>query len=191
VRCNVLPVKFESSVMQVGNSLRITIPQEVSKYLDIEKGDIVELWTENHSIVLEKKKLTFDAVWGFQEDILELRKNLGKNVIAHTSQPLGKPLHKYKGKLSITRDNFILEGQEVNSKQEATFLFSLQEITDVYLGWDETLRRFKDSRAWIRPLRITFKNETEGKLLYVYVKNPEGTIYGEENQKVYGILRRP
>jgi bifunctional DNA-binding transcriptional regulator/antitoxin component of YhaV-PrlF toxin-antitoxin module len=191
VRCNVLPVKFESSVMQVGNSLRITIPQEVSKYLDIEKGDIVELWTENHRIILEKKKLTFDAVWGFQEDILELRKNLGKNVIAHTSQPLGKPLHKYKGKLSITRDNFILEGQEVNSKQEATFLFSLQEITDVYLGWDDTLRRFKDSRAWIRPLRITFKNETEGKLLYVYVKNPEGTIYGEENQKVYGILRRP
>jgi bifunctional DNA-binding transcriptional regulator/antitoxin component of YhaV-PrlF toxin-antitoxin module len=186
-----LPVKFESSVMQVGNSLRITIPQEISKYLEIEKGDTVELWTENHSIVLEKKKLFFDAVWGFQEDILELRRNLGKNLIAHTSQPLGKPLHKYKGKLSITHDNFILEGEEVDSKQETTFLFSLQEITDIFLGWDDTLRRFKDSRAWIRPLRITFKNETETKLLYLYVKNPDGAVYGEENQKVYGILRRP
>lgn len=73
-----LPVKFESSVMQVGNSLRITIPQEISKYLDIEKGDRVELSVSNHSMVLEKKKLIFDAVWGFEEDIGELRKNLGK-----------------------------------------------------------------------------------------------------------------
>ena len=94
--------------MQVGNSLRITIPQEISKYIDLEKGDVVELWTSNHSIIVEKKKSIFDAVWGFQEDILEMRKNLGKNIIAHTSQPLGKPLHRYKGKLSITRDNIIL-----------------------------------------------------------------------------------
>jgi bifunctional DNA-binding transcriptional regulator/antitoxin component of YhaV-PrlF toxin-antitoxin module len=184
-----LPVKFESSVMQVGNSLRITIPHEISKYLDIEKGDIVELWTSNHSMVLEKKKLIFDAVWGFEEDIVELRKNLGKNIIAHTSQPLGKPLHKYKGKISITRDNFILEGEEADSKQKATFVFLLQEITDIFLGWDDILRRFKDSRAWIRPLRITFKNETDCKLLYLYTKNPEGAIYGEENQKIYKILQ--
>jgi bifunctional DNA-binding transcriptional regulator/antitoxin component of YhaV-PrlF toxin-antitoxin module len=176
--------------MQVGNSLRITIPQEISKYLDIEKGDIVELWTNNHSIILEKKKLLFDVVWGFQEDILELRKNLGKNIKAHTSQPLGKPLHRYKGKLSITRDNFILEGEEADSKQQTTFLFSMQEVTDIHLGWDDTLRRWKDSRAYIRPLRITFKNETEDKTLYLYAKNPDGVIYGEQNQKISGILQR-
>ena len=176
--------------MQVGNSLRITIPQEISKYLDIEKGDTVELWTNNHSIVLEKKKLIFDAVWGFQEDILELRKKLGKNLIAHTSQPLGKPLHKYIGSLSITRNNFILEGEEADSKQAATFLFSLQEIMDTYLGWDDSLRRLKDSRGWIKPLRITFGNETDGKILYLYAKNLDGVIYGEENQKVCGVLQR-
>ena len=51
-----MPVKFESSVMRVGNSLRITIPQEISKYLDIEKGDTIELWTNNHNIIMEKKK---------------------------------------------------------------------------------------------------------------------------------------
>ena len=184
-----MPVKFESSVMQVGNSLRITIPQEISKYLDIEKGDIVELWTNNHSIILEKKKLIFDAVWGFQEDILELRKNLGKNIKAHTSQPLGKPLHKYKGKISIVRGNFILEGEEADSKQQVTFLFPLHEITDIHLGWDNTLRRWKDSRAYIRPLRITFENETEGKILYLYAKNLDEAIYGEENQKICEILK--
>lgn len=185
-----MPVKFESSVMQVGNSLRITIPQEITKYLDIEKGDTMELWTENHSIILEKKKLTFDAVWGFEEDILELRKNIGKNIIAHTSQPLGKPLHKYKGELSITKDNLVLKGEDVDSKDEITLLFSIREITNVHLGWDDTLRRFKDSRAWIRPLRITFENEKESKILYLYAKKPEDTIFGEENQEIQEILQK-
>ena len=42
-----LPIKFELSVMQVGNSLRITIPKEVAKHLELTKGDTVELWVDN------------------------------------------------------------------------------------------------------------------------------------------------
>ena len=156
-----LPVKFESSVMQVGNSLRITIPKEISKYLDIKKGDI-----------------------------LELRKNLRKNIQAHASQPFGEPLHRYKGKLSITRNSLILEGEETETKQQTTFLFQLQEITDIHLGWDDTLRRWKDSRAYIKPLRIEFKNGTETRTLYLYTKNPDAATYGEENQEIFDILQR-
>lgn len=184
-----LPVKFESSVMQVGKSLRITIPQEIAKHLDIEKGDVVELWTNNHSIIIEKKVLVYDAIWGFQEDILELRKNLGKNIKAHTSQPMGTPLHKYKGQLTINRGSIILKGIGDGSKEPVTYLFSLQEITDTYLGWDDTLRRWKDTRAYIRPLRVTFENETESKILYLYAKRPGTAIYGEENAKINAILR--
>ena len=190
MRENMLPVKFESSVMQVGNSLRITIPQEISKYLDIKKGDILQVWTNNHNILIEKKKKIFDAIWGFQEDILELRKNLRKNIQAHASQPFGKPLHRYKGKLSITRNNLILEGEEKETKQQTTFLFQLQEITDIHLGWDDTLRRWKDSRAYIKPLRLEFKNGKEIRTLYLYTKNPDSTIYGEENQEIFDILQR-
>jgi AbrB family looped-hinge helix DNA binding protein len=51
-----LPVKFEVSVMQVGKSLRITIPKEIGKHLNIVKGDLVELWVDNHNIVVEKKR---------------------------------------------------------------------------------------------------------------------------------------
>ena len=51
-----VPVKFELSVMQVGNSLRITIPKEVAKHLELEKGDVVELWVDNQHIIVEKKK---------------------------------------------------------------------------------------------------------------------------------------
>lgn len=51
-----MPVKFEVSVMQVGKSLRITIPKEIRKHLNLVKGDSVELWVNNHSIIMEKKK---------------------------------------------------------------------------------------------------------------------------------------
>ena len=188
MRENVLPVKFESSVMQVGNSLRITIPQEISKHLEIEKGDILEVWVDNHTILLEKKKIIFDAIWAFKEDILQLRKDLKANINAHVSQPLGKPLHKYKGKISITRNNLILEGEIFDSKQQSIFLFSQKEITDFHLGWDNTLRRWKDSRAYIKPLRITFRNGIDTKTVYIYTKNPNSSVYGEKNQEIYEIL---
>ena len=53
-----MPVKFEVSVMRVGNSLRITIPKEVAKYLKLEKGDMVSMWTDNSHIVIEKKAIS-------------------------------------------------------------------------------------------------------------------------------------
>jgi len=51
-----MPIKFELSVMRVGNSLRITIPKEVAKHLQIGKGDTVELWVDNTHGVFKKKK---------------------------------------------------------------------------------------------------------------------------------------
>jgi len=50
-----MPVKFELSVMQVGNSLRITIPKEIAQHLKIKKGDMVKLWVDNQHIIVEKK----------------------------------------------------------------------------------------------------------------------------------------
>jgi len=50
-----MPVKFELSVMQVGNSLRITIPKEIAKYMQLKKGDTVELWVDNSRVIVEKK----------------------------------------------------------------------------------------------------------------------------------------
>jgi AbrB family looped-hinge helix DNA binding protein len=51
-----MPIKFELSVMQVGSSLRITIPKEIAQYLDLKKGDVVLMWTDNSHVILGKKK---------------------------------------------------------------------------------------------------------------------------------------
>ena len=49
-------VKFEVSVMAVGNSLRITIPKEVAKHLQLKKGDKISMRCDNQHIIIEKKE---------------------------------------------------------------------------------------------------------------------------------------
>ncbi len=51
-----MPLKIEVSVMQVGGSLRITIPKEVAAHLDLKKGDTVQFWADDNHVFLEKKK---------------------------------------------------------------------------------------------------------------------------------------
>ena len=50
-----MPVPFKIKVVQVGKSLKITIPKEICDYLNIRKGDVVAMWTDNGHIVVEKK----------------------------------------------------------------------------------------------------------------------------------------
>lgn len=50
-----MPIRFEVSVMQVGNSLRITIPKQVAQHLEIKKGDKLVMYSDNGHIILEKK----------------------------------------------------------------------------------------------------------------------------------------
>jgi AbrB family looped-hinge helix DNA binding protein len=49
-----MPVKFQVSVMQVGSSLRITIPKEVAGHLQLKKGDTVSMWCDNDHVIIEK-----------------------------------------------------------------------------------------------------------------------------------------
>jgi len=42
--------------MQVGNSLRVTIPKEVAKHLKIKKGDTMAMWVDNSTILMKKKE---------------------------------------------------------------------------------------------------------------------------------------
>jgi hypothetical protein len=100
------------------------------------------------------------------------------------------PLHKYKGQLTIERDKIMLKGEDTDSNEPTSLLFSLEEVKDVYLGWDDTLRQWKDTRAWIRPMRIIFQDETESKTLYIYAKKPEAQIYGGENENILQMFQK-
>ena len=51
---NSTPVEFEMSVVQVGNSLRVTLPVEIVKAMDLKKGDKVGMVLENSHLSLRK-----------------------------------------------------------------------------------------------------------------------------------------
>jgi len=51
-----MPVKFEISVVLVGKSLKITIPKEIAKHLNLKKGDTVAMWVDNSHIIVEVEK---------------------------------------------------------------------------------------------------------------------------------------
>ena len=50
-----MPIKFEVSVMQVGNSLRVTVPKQVAQHLQIKKGDKLLMYSDDGRVIIEKK----------------------------------------------------------------------------------------------------------------------------------------
>jgi bifunctional DNA-binding transcriptional regulator/antitoxin component of YhaV-PrlF toxin-antitoxin module len=50
-----LPVKFTVSVVQVGKSLKVTVPKEICEHLGLKKGDSVSMWVDDSHISMEKK----------------------------------------------------------------------------------------------------------------------------------------
>ena len=106
--------------------------------------------------------ITYDVIWGFKEDILEVRGRFKEHVwLAHLSQPMGIPLHKYKGKVTLNEHKIAFSGKDKDTQQPSEFTIPRQKILEPYLDWDDVLRRWKDTRAWIKPLRITFKTDEE------------------------------
>ena len=52
-----MPTKFKISVVQVGKSLKVTIPKEICDQFNLKKGDTVAMWAkEDGHILIEKNK---------------------------------------------------------------------------------------------------------------------------------------
>jgi bifunctional DNA-binding transcriptional regulator/antitoxin component of YhaV-PrlF toxin-antitoxin module len=50
-----MPITFTRSVFKSGDSFRITIPMEIIKALQIEEKEQLEIWLDDHHIVIKKK----------------------------------------------------------------------------------------------------------------------------------------
>jgi hypothetical protein len=130
----------------------------------------------------------YEAVWAFEEDTLGLRKSLGEEFEAHTSQPLGIPLHKYEGQLTIESEGIAFVGTGKDAHEDGRLFVFFKNISDLYLGWDDVVRRWTETRALIKPLKLTIENE-EKKTLYIYAKKVGSKIYGKENKALYEKLK--
>ena len=50
-----MPIQFERKVFTSGGSLRVNIPVEISKSLEISDGDTLLISLTDHQILMEKK----------------------------------------------------------------------------------------------------------------------------------------
>ena len=132
----------------------------------------------------------YDALWAFEEDIEELKKDFKEHILmAHLSQPLGKPLHRYIGKIVVEEEGIILSGKDTKTGERREIPIPREMIREIFLGWDDVLRRWRDTRAWIPPLRIRFEEEGKHRTLYIYAKKEEGRVYGRENRRIFEELK--
>ena len=89
------------------------IPSDPSKQPEqelalISAKSLLQSISNTISRLTPTSEIAFDAIWGFEEDILELKKSFKDHILkAHTSQPLGKPLHKYKGQITLDEESNI------------------------------------------------------------------------------------
>lgn len=51
-----MPIEFEISVVKVGNSLRMTIPKEIAKAMNLKKKDTVLVTMNNGHMLVRKKE---------------------------------------------------------------------------------------------------------------------------------------
>jgi AbrB family looped-hinge helix DNA binding protein len=51
-----MPITFERAVFATGGSLRVNIPAAIATSLGIKDGDTLVIGTNDHQIVMEKKK---------------------------------------------------------------------------------------------------------------------------------------
>ncbi len=161
----------------------------IEKYGYRKKNQVIEQLIKEF-IREHEWPMTFDAIWAFEEDMKELRGSFKERVLmAHLSQPLGKPLHRYMGKLIMEEDAFILSGKDKKTEMTSEIFIPREKIQEVFLGWDDVLRRWRDTRAWISPLRVRFEEDGKLKTLYIYIKKEEGKVYGRENSKIFEKLK--
>lgn len=120
-------------------------------------------YTENTMRPVESP---IEALW-ISSDEFGTISNLERWFVAHTSQPIGKPLHKHKGYVILNEDSITFYDSNMN------LLFSIErnKIKSIEVEYDEMFKRFRDSRGFNPPLKIQLENKS----LYLFTKKEIGS----------------
>lgn len=51
-----MPIPFKVKAVKIGNSIRMTIPKQITDYLKIEAGDTLEVIVQDSEMIVRKKE---------------------------------------------------------------------------------------------------------------------------------------
>lgn len=85
--------------------------------------------------------------------------------------PLSRPLHRYKGVLSLEEDAVLFEGKDTFGGERLRLRLCYSDIEELYMGYDRSFQRIKDRHLGLvlKPLRIRCKGKAgEAKFVYIF-----------------------
>ncbi len=143
----------------MSQKISISIDEDILALIDAERGDIPRSkFIEN---TIRKSGYFFEALWIFLNEFDTLS-NKERLLSAHTSQPIGKPLHKHEGYLVLSGNSMNF----YNERKELEFSIDKSSIRDLAVTYDEVFKRLRDSRGMIPPMKITLEKNT----IYIFTK---------------------
>ena len=143
----------------MNQKISISLDEDLIKLIDAERGDTPRSkFIEN---TLKSAGSLFQILWIFSDEF-ESVSNAERWLSAHTSQPIGKPLHKHEGFLSISENSL----RFYNNDMDLVFSIERGSIKELEVTYDETFKRFRDSRGFMPPLKIVL----ESNAIYLFTK---------------------
>jgi hypothetical protein len=134
-----------------------------------------------------------NTLMAYEEDIKS--RSFWDWIKAHTS--FFRPLHRYAGVLELDDDSIIFDGMDLRQGVGFHLEIPVDDITDVYLGWDDVFTGFPLSRAgdraypWNKPLRLRYRANQAEKTIYLFVRfHRKWGIRASDNRAVYEILTK-
>lgn len=107
------------------------------------------------------------ALVSFEQDLLG--RGLGSWLRNHTSFVM--PSHRYVADISLKENSILLQGRDKQTDTDWLLEIGRNEITDVFLGFDEVYKQRDEKSMGIsyRPLRIRFIKGGEDLAMYLLI----------------------
>ena len=122
--------------------------------------------------------LRLEAMWIFRGEVKKA--GLLAEWDAHTSQPLGRPLHKHEGYIEADEKSVALvEG--TNRKE-----IPKSEIRNLRVGFDKDFRRLRDSRGLDKPMHFSFGDEA----VYIFTRCPGSVFWRGKNTTLFDAIAK-
>jgi hypothetical protein len=170
----------------MAQKISISLDEKIVKLIDMDRGDVPRSrYIEN---VIKSAGFLLEALWLFSDEFDSIS-TWERWVSAHTSQPIGKPLHKHEGYLSISGGSMRFYTPDM----DPLYVVKRDSITDISVGYDEFFKRFRDSRGLIPPMKVTLQNKS----IYMFTKSlgkrgiGKNSMFRGENEAILAWFKNP
>jgi len=137
--------------------ISISLDDEIVQVIDAVRGDVPRSkYIEN---IIRSSGMFFRALWIFSDEFEQVSSR-ERWLVAHASQPLGKPLHKHEGYVLASGEDL----RFYDNQKNFVFTMNREIIKGMEVGYDGTFKRFRDSRGALPPMII----KTERRTVYLF-----------------------